>query len=186
MAGDTAGGLVTFGGMLDACCAKGMNDTWKFDGTWTAWSGRSSPSVRWSHAMAGAASRVLLHGGQFEKTGKWSTLSDTWVWDQQTWRLADSRLRSPERAGHALAWLGPWGKFLLFGGAGPIGDALADTWAFDAESDTWNRVATPEAPPARWRHRMVYDSGVKRVLLFGGERKAGEPLNDSWVAAPGP
>jgi hypothetical protein len=78
---------------------------------------------------------------------------------------------------------GPWstavfdenrGVMVLYGGM-----TGAETWEYDGFS--WTRIATAVSPPARRGHRMVYDSSRRRVLLFGGARRAdGELLDDLW------
>jgi len=44
----------------------------------------------------------------------------------------------------------------------------------------WQQLNPTNAPPARRLHAMAYDSGLDRMVLFGGETPAGSTLQDTW------
>jgi N-acetylneuraminic acid mutarotase len=67
---------------------------------------------------------------------------------------------------------------VLFGGAVRVGSAFVnqpfgDTWAYDVAADSWTELAPAVSPPARAWHRMAYDPGSDRILLFGGGAPGG-------------
>lgn len=68
------------------------------------------------------------------------------------------------------------GKVILFGGNGPSGIS-SDTWEWSGGD--WVRLSPATTPPARYGHRMVYDSVRQEIVMFGGYRN-GE-LGDTWV-----
>ena len=73
---------------------------------------------------------------------------------------------------------------VMFGGmtsvdnATGVAYALNETWEFDGTR--WIRRFTPNVPPGRSSHVMVYDSNREQTLIFGGVA-AGEMLNDTWA-----
>jgi len=73
-------------------------------------------------------------------------------------------------------------SLLLFGGLGAAG-TYSDTWSL--EGSDWAEIEpTGPTPFPRAGHKMVYDAGRNRVVLFGGNLSGGsEPaqmLNDTW------
>lgn len=73
---------------------------------------------------------------------------------------------------------------LLFGGQGPNGTALNDTWAFAGGLWTNLTGTAGPAPPARWSGAMTYDAATDSVVLFGGQN-ATTFFNDTWSFAGG-
>ena len=63
-----------------------------------------------------------------------------------------------------------------------------EVWAYDSAAMTWTLLhpATPAGTPgARVGHRIIYDAGRDRLVLFGGERSinfsAGDMFGDTWT-----
>ncbi|MGH9151943.1 MAG: Kelch repeat-containing protein [Acidimicrobiales bacterium] len=81
------------------------------------------------------------------------------------------------RVGAAMAYHPGTAKAVLFGGRGPSGEILGDTWAFDGTA--WGELAVP-GPPARAYAGLAYEPTTARLVLFGGEDGAGA-LADTWV-----
>ena len=73
---------------------------------------------------------------------------------------------------------------VMFGGLTSADPATArayepnDTWEFDGTR--WIRRYTPNSPPGRLSHSMVYDSNRDRTILFGG-RTGADLLADTWA-----
>lgn len=69
---------------------------------------------------------------------------------------------------------------LMYGGLqfGPTAN-LNETWLFNGAD--WSQLSPATTPPARWGHRMVYDSHRARIVTFGG-RSPGvtTTTNDTW------
>jgi Galactose oxidase, central domain len=70
------------------------------------------------------------------------------------------------RYGAVMAYDPAIQKVVLFGGSGPGGVLLNDTWTFSA--GTWTRLSTPVAPAPRVAATMVWDAADHDLLLFGG------------------
>jgi hypothetical protein len=58
------------------------------------------------------------------------------------------------------------GQVVLFGGIGPSGLSLSDTWVWNGTD--WVRKFPANNPPARYDHAMAYDAARGQVVLFGG------------------
>ena len=73
------------------------------------------------------------------------------------------------RSGHTMVWHDADAHAVLYGGLGPDGNRLDDTWAWSPENG-WTRPTDPDAesPPPLQDHVMAYDAGRERVVLFGG------------------
>jgi len=68
------------------------------------------------------------------------------------------------------------GKIILFGGNSPAGPT-SETWEWNGGD--WVRLTPATTPPARYGHRMVYDSVRQEIVMFGGYRNGA--LSDTWV-----
>ena len=159
------------------------NETWTWDGsTWTQQFPTVSPSARAFNtepmAFDGATGTVVLFGG-FANGGT-SFLDDTWVWDGRS-RLWVERFpaTSPSPRATTVAYDGASKKVVIFGGQGPGGSYLADTWTWDGT--TWTQQFPTSSPSARANHMMAYDASIGQTVLFGGDSPDGGPLNDTWV-----
>ena len=73
----------------------------------------------------------------------------------------------PARADAAIAYDGAHDLVVLFGGTGPGGRVLTDTWTWDGSR--WTRAGSPESPPAGHAGTMAFDGASGRVVLFAGE-----------------
>ncbi len=82
-------------------------------------------------------------------------------------------------------------EVLLFGGEGPGGTALNDTWTF--QDGNWTEVNSVASPSARFAAaisggsdgRAVWGSPTGPVVLFGGETANGRMLGDTWQFSSG-
>ena len=175
-----------------------FSDTWEWDpyaGRWeerTPEEGEDNPLARNGHALAWDSARetVLLFGGRTD-----TVLDDTWEWDGRTGRW--SQVQDPEagwsgsthparRCGHAMVLDAARNKIVLFGGVWSD-DHFSDLWEWDGALEVWT-ARTPDPLPAVWPgprqgHRLAWDAGRGKVLLFGGSCREGGrrvALADLW------
>src|SRR5262249_2732755 len=139
-----------------------------------------SPALAYS--TQGAA--LVTFGGQ--------GLNDTWALDVKTksWKqmMAGQAAASPPglaEVATAMAYDSDDDAFVLFGGClctDGVGPSSGDTWVYRLSTNTWTKVTPAVSPPPRQGHNLVYDSGNKRVVLFGGfDSPSGTYFNDLWV-----
>jgi hypothetical protein len=64
---------------------------------------------------------------------------------------------------------------VIFGGAADQTSWLGDTWGWDGSN--WTQLAD-SGPSARYACAMAFDSGARRIVLFGGS--SGSALADTW------
>ena len=159
-----------------------LADTWHWNGTaWESFEG--SAPARSKHAMSYDPIRetVVLFGGDdagFDRPG------DMWEWDGATWRELfppTGGALPPARAEHAMATHHDRERIVVFGGIGPFGVVLEDTWEWDGTR--WQEL-TPRAggPAGRYWHAMAYDANLGRVALFGGATGANNLMpNELWL-----
>lgn len=156
--------------------------------------GRLSASLTWCHDLLGS----VLFGGWNTSLG--GDLADTWLFDAGAghWRPLQPAPSPGARDSHAAAYDVARQRLVVFGGRYGTG-ALSDTWEYDPFANTWIRITTTTAPPARYGHRLVYDCRRGQVVMFGGTTSSNSTtfLSDTWtydganatwsrIPAPGP
>ncbi|MBI2071383.1 MAG: hypothetical protein HYT79_12410 [Elusimicrobia bacterium] len=78
-------------------------------------------------------------------------------------------------------------KGVLFGGIKTDGNALGDTWVWDATDGSWTEKSTTTAPSARYGHTLTWMGD--KFLLYGGSSSSDtwtyDVAADSWVLVSG-
>jgi len=147
---------------------KPVTRTWEWDGN--SWSVHSSaPDPRRGSAMAFDPIRrvTVLFGGYSEDS--FADLNDTWTWDGTIWRLAAVISAPVPRCEHAMAFDVRRKVLVLFGGFdGDITAPLNDTYEWDGSSWTYLPNADTLGMTGRRLHKMWYETGQQRVMVFGG------------------
>jgi N-acetylneuraminic acid mutarotase len=115
----------------------------------------------------------------------YSADGSTWALDleAETWQRLAPALSPPARGWGGIGYDPVADRVVLFGGVGAGDVHLADTWAYDLDTDTWTELETGPAPAGRTYGAMTYDPVGKRMLLFGGatgEWEAETVLDDTW------
>lgn len=143
-----------------------------------------SLTVRNAHAMAYDSDRatVMLFGGANERR----VFGDLWEWNGIEWRKLAATGPAPrtfpsiayDRDRRRIVLFG--GNRVLFGSENDNDTFLDDMWEWDG--GRWNEIKTT-TPSARAEACMVYDSHRRRIVLFGGYRRADGKnfrLGDTW------
>ncbi len=168
--------LVLFGGVDRG--AKGLADTWEFDGTsWRQVFPATSPTPRHSFSMVydPLAARTLLFGGIFRPSNsEGENLNDLWEWNGSDWAVlfpGDWQQGAwPDRdRPHAATFDTKRGVLIVYEAYYVRGDPSIDTsriWEWDDETQ-W-RLVTDKGPAARTQATFVYDASRDRAVLFGG------------------
>lgn len=165
--------MVLFGGFADG---RACQDTWLFkEGVWTRFASAPSapaPSVRGRFASCYNKTRgeMMVFGGT-ELSG---LFGDLWTF-KTSWKKSTAAGGPSAREGVAMAFNTHTGDIVLFGGKSAAG-LMNDTWKY--ANGVWTKLTVAKAPPARWRHALVYDQVRRAFILYGG-RAAGY-LNDTW------
>jgi hypothetical protein len=173
---------VLFGGRAWFGSSVVTRDTWECDGTtWATVATSGMPAARMGHALAydSALHRTVLFGGAANGSLV-PCLGDTWEYDGTNWNQVQTTPPSPPaRSGHGLAYDMARRRIVLFGGSVNSGSAavvFADTWELDGK--VWKQISVPTSPQGRTGHRMAYDVGRGRTVLFGGWTNTF--LADTW------
>jgi N-acetylneuraminic acid mutarotase len=142
-----------------------------------------SPSARAYHQMAynSELELVILYGGQ---TGEWS---DPTQWNHETWSFDPQKNKWKQMSPDGI----PGGSL----GGSMTYDSKADrsilvvmsddwtasqTWAHDANTDTWTRLA--DGPVIMLGHRIAYDAESDRTIMFGGlDMSKYKLVDETWV-----
>lgn len=165
--------IVLFGGRQPGLTLFG--ETFTFDGT--SWTNLSipGPSPRRNAGVAydAARDRIVLFGG-YTASGD---AGDTWEFNGTSWTQISAVGPSPRR-GCTMAYDPALGQTVLYGGrSGETSPTtLGDAW-------TWNgfiwRSVDATGPAPRLDASMVYETGIGKSVLFGGDTGSGF-LNDTW------
>jgi len=124
-------------------------------------------------------------------------LNDLWLWNATSgmWALVnqkrgdDEKMRAvPQPRHHAAACGVPGIMFILFGGMGPQGEPLYDTWIFDIKSSKWlplyihtSRERVKMSHPAARSHTAVWCTPDSLVVFSGQGGTGGLLLRDMWM-----
>lgn len=141
--------------------------------TWEEEFGSIAPSARIGYAMAYDSQRNehVLFGGDAGS----GPLSDTWIWNGASWRLASSSGPSA-RANSIAAFDSARNRVVLFGGRNGS-TYFGDTWEWNGTA--WALISTATSPAGRGTAGMVFDSARNRAVLFGGYGASGH-FGDLW------
>lgn len=123
-------------------------------------------------------------------------LNDLWLWNATIglWTLVkqkhgDEKVRVVPQARHQAAACGVAGiMFILFGGMGPQGEPLYDTWIFDIKLSMWLPLYVHTStervkmihPPAR-SHAAAWCTRDSLVVFSGQGGTGGFLLTDMWM-----
>lgn len=170
-------------------------ETWTYDADTDTWAHldvvNPPPRLGTSLVYDAGSKQFVLFGGA---DAAFTLLADTWTFDlgSQTWTLRSPDRSPPATAFHQMAYEQNTDKTVLFGGyLGPgniapgfaTGDLQAhgQTWTYDSDADTWERVGGP-APAPRVYHAMAASPKMAGVLLYGGVTQPNErPYGDTWL-----
>jgi len=126
----------------------------------------------------GMKSVVTQHGFLDVATGKVEKLAKVPSGIYYSWRPSSVMVSG------GFARPGENGCFLAFGG---YKDHVRKTWAFDPSKPEWAKLEPRQSPPGRSHGNLIYHSGLKVWVLFGGRiQKDGKAaaILDTWVYAP--
>jgi len=158
------------------------NDTWTWDGeTWTQVAQDGPQPVRWPAMFEYDQGRgeVVLYGGHqvIDPDGP-PSVGDTWVWDGDTWRLAEAQSAPGALVNAAGAYDPGLARLMLVGGSDMV-DLSTEVWTWTGE--TWEPLAS-DAFPARQGHGLAYDESRHVVVLTGGVVTPGQldRYQDLW------
>ena len=129
----------------------------------------SPPPLAYPAAAYDSDNDTMVLFGGVASSGALS--NSTWVWNGSTWRdYPGSQIVAPQaRELAAMAFDPVLHQLVLFGGRGPGGELLGDTWAWNGAS--WYQVTqklSGQAPGPREGAAMAYD-GHGNLVLFGGD-----------------
>ncbi len=142
----------------------------------------SGPSVREAAAIGFDPIRynlVLRTGGCQDLVPNPVLCADQWALGQTTWDVQTSATTVTPRYGSSMAWLPTNQMLLLFGGQttkDSTTTAVSDLYGWNGVD--WTKLAA--GPPARAFTAMAYDAGRDRLVLFGGNDKGDNELQDTW------
>ena len=108
---------------------------------------------------------------------------ETWSYDlnADSWAELEPQGSPPGRDFAALTYDSGADRVLLFGGFPPLSDeTMADTWAYDYNSNTWTDLTSDVSPAARGYTALAYDPMTDKTYLFAGQPYP-DSVNDTWA-----
>ena len=174
--------IVLFGGLEDFTTSLFRNDTWTYDYNTNTWENVTSgiaPPARDAFSLVydSESDRVILFGG-----GVTPKFNDTWAYDLETntWEQMSPSNSPSARYFQSIAYDEESDRVILFSGRSD-GAKVADTWAYDYNSDSWNELSISTQPVWRRGHFMTYDNESDSIVLFGGSDVNDAALDDTWL-----
>jgi len=176
--------FVMYGGLSDVNPERTLDETWVYDineNTWTEMTPENSPPRMYGGDLVydSLNQKVLLWGGNTRDGGK---IDEFWCYDYQTdtWTRIETNPKPRGRYWFQMTFDQDIGKVVIFGGS-PGGDTkLGDTWLYDYARNEWTEIDSSDNPSARANSRMVYDSEIGKVVLFGGRSGDFDTWGDTW------
>jgi hypothetical protein len=178
------GRLYLFGGRRDNTT---FDDLWVFDPSTTTWQGKpvtgARPPARFGHnaAVDVLRRRLIVTLGQLGN----DFFDDIWAFDlaASEWtQLGGTSAERPAKrygAGGALDVMSD--RFLVTHGFTDRG-RFDDTWAFDLETEAWQRIeVTGTVPEPRCLCHSAWDPSTNALLLYGGQSDRASFLGDMWA-----
>ena len=105
---------------------------------------------------------------------------ETWVYDPvvNVWSAMAPPAPPSPRSHGAMVYDVQSDRAILYGGQWQDSSGIAETWAYDVDSNSWTNRNPPGASPGgRRHHAMAYDAQSDRVILYGGA----PGLADTWA-----
>lgn len=106
-----------------------------------------------------------------------------WAYDSaaNSWANKPSVAGPHALLGAAMAYDSESDRMIVFGGLDlATSSENNETWAYDVDASSWERMDPTESPTPRNYSAMAYDAGSDRVVLFGGA-PASDVLGDTWA-----
>lgn len=177
--------FIMYGGLSDVNPERILDETWVYDideNTWTEMTPENSPPRSYGGDLVydSLNQKVLLWGGNI---GDGDFLDEFWCYDYQTntWTRIETNPKPRGRYWQQMTFDPDIGKVVIFGGAPPVPTMLRDTWLYDYTRNEWTEIVSSDNPSASWSSRMVYDSEIGKVVLFGGTSGPRETYGDTWI-----
>ena len=142
-----------------------------------------SPRAYTSMAYDVESDRVILFGGQKgDYRFAYNYNDETWAYDvtANKWTQMKPPSGPTRRSAATLTYDAESDRVILYGGGIPSNNwGLADTWAYDFNTNIWKQMAN--GPANHLGDRLAYDAESDRIILFGGYDMAGFYVNDTWA-----
>jgi len=188
MAYDSVDNVVILYGGITSSAMTAIDDVWMFDcetRDWTELLPLEVPTARYGHVMTYDASvnRMIMAFGLNYSVG---FLDDTWSYDvpTNTWSEIDYSGAPGNLKWSSMVYDSIGERNILFGGCKmyPSYEAVDDTIAFDAETNTWINLEPSLSPVARLMPGLAFDSEHNVVVLHGGINAGGDSkYEDTWI-----
>jgi hypothetical protein len=188
-----------FGGMPST--GQALGDTWSMaGGTWQSICSQagpcgSPPPPLWGASMVYGDSWVMLFGGCLTGSPCTAVSGSTYLFDYvtNTWSLlsfgSSCPLTPPARYFAAMAAVPGQNVAILYGGLGPTGTVLGDTWEFTYRTGSgycWGQPTVPgQTPQPLASPAMTYNladpNHPNEMVLFGGMNQAGQAQSGTYL-----
>ncbi len=177
-----------FGGLSTLTFAMDVLDVWAFDTEERTWRlVGDQQSTDYDGLAFDTKSRKVIVYNPFVFTADGGCCDiQTWAYDpdSNTWQNMETANQPPGRWGSRMAYDSESDRVVLFGGTDLYTfEMLADTWAYDYESNTWTNLQPANSPPPHHFHDMVYHAAGDRIVMFGGYETSDfvSYRNDTWA-----
>jgi hypothetical protein len=147
------------------------------------------PSARLDASMAydSESDQVILFGGRTNNQNNFTELLETWTldvktntWTQKAPAASPGCIFEPmvydPKADRTIYYSGIKGSYPNYTGNN-------ETWAYDANTNTWTNLLSANTPPAIADSKMAYDAESDKVIMFGGigNGNINQAINETWV-----
>ena len=179
MAFDSDNGVfILYGGGVS-----GLGKTWSYNLSTNTWKNLNPsnppPSERNGARMVydSVNKKMILFGG-------WrpGATDETWSYDYSLnhWENLNPSTKPQKRNLQGMTY-DPINECVILFGGQDGGDFLDDTWIYWYSNNTWFNPLPSTHPPEISGIEMAYFPQTEKVVLFGGDLKSEEKINETWL-----
>lgn len=178
--------LAFFFGGIDGTGGMPRSDLWRMlspgMANFTATASTGAPMIKAPKLLASQTDVFLI--GSEENT---QSVVKIWRLDNSVtpvaWMPVSTDSGAPTYRTQFATAIDPVGQqIVLFGGLGPGGVLLDDTYRFSLQGMSWSPAATSLVPPARIDASMTFAQG--QFMMFGGRDSSLKQKGDNWKLTP--
>jgi len=189
-----SGKMIMFGGESNQRVS--YSDTWEYDPAINVWAERF-PDVH-PEGIGGTSSTYDAESDKFifyfstildrSVSSGLIGISETWAYDftTNTWENMNPTSHPEKIMGARMAYDIESDRIILFGGADFTASettTFTETWAYDYNTNTWEKMNPAQTPIGRSYFGMAYAANQDQIYVFGGRVQASDKdrQNELWA-----
>ena len=180
LADPLSGQMIMVGGLSRMQQRMDLRDAWLLDTVGFLWThlADGAPSDAFNFAIDIESNQIIAFNLIPAETWAYDLNGGSWI--QQSPTTQPETTAANPRFGTPLGYDAESDRLILFAGGSPW-HMYTDTWAYDANTASWELMAPESSPSPRAMYATAYDAESDRVLLWGGFTGTDENDVQMWA-----